>query len=278
MQFRHLPLLYLTCALAGLPSFASAATFVNAYNNITANNLQIIPSAGGSLEFSSDPQFINLLVSSLGQNSLGEYNPETNQANAFTNLSVNSAVTWGTGHGEVNYAQASVAANSSIDIPPHQKMSWAYGQGNANRGQWFEITGGTGDTSTFLSLEYSGSLYGSAGDASYFNTQIIADLELWDANGIQLTQQVGNKVILGGPNQTLSLAVPVTSLSDTITLSYNTWYWIYYEADSETYGIVPEPDTLFLMISGLALLARRHVSRQSKHCHLPRALLIKIKV
>ena len=126
----------------------------------------------------------------------------------------------------------SIYASSSVDIPSHEKMRWAYGEGKGSLGQWFQITGGTGGTGTTdttLLLDYSGSLYGSAGDDSYFKTEIITDLELWASDSIgklgkQLIQKVGDQVLAGGPNGTLSQTISLTPLSDTATLSYNTWY------------------------------------------------------
>jgi len=259
MQLRRLTFLCLAGVLAALPSIVSAATFVDTNSSISVGNLQINPTAGGTVMFSTDPTFLDVKVWSMAQNSLGEYQDDSNWQNAFVDLSANAAVTWANGNGVANYSTASVGASSAVDIPPHEKMRWAYGEGRGSLGQWFEITGGTGTTNTTLSLDYAGALFGSAGDASYFKTEIIAGLELWDAMGNQLTKKVGEHVLAGGPNETKSLLIPTTTLSDTLTLSYDTWYYTYFEGDSETYGQTPEPGSLFLILPGLALLVRRHM-------------------
>ena len=264
MQNRTLTILCLASTLAGLPVLADAYTYVNTYSNVTANNLLIEPVAG-TVEYYYDPSDPNVEVRSwaMAKNSLGEYQEDPHTQNDYVNLSSHAAVTWASDeNGHSNYfSSQEVGADSLVYIPPHEKMRWAYGESMGSLGQWFYINDnnvGTLDSvNAKVSLQYTGYLYGEAGDDSYFITEIITNLELWDDMGNQLIDQFDDNKISGGPNEIKSLSVPLTTLSDTLTLNYNTWYWIYYEADSETKGIVPEPGSLYLMLSGLALLARR---------------------
>ena len=241
---------------------ASAYTYVNTDSTVSASNLLINPQNGGTVMYSSDPQFLDVQSWAMAQNSLGEFQADPKSQNAFTNLTSDAAVTWvNYAHGESLWSTASVAAKSNVEIPPHEKMRWAYGEGRGSLGQWFQITNPTIPsitTPTSFSLSYTGSLYGRADDDSYFKTEIIVGLQLFDTNGIQLIGKTFDQILQGGPNQVLGPVTVNGTLSDTVTLDYDAWYYAYFEADSETRGEVPEPPALLLFLPGLALLARRH--------------------
>ena len=268
MQLRKLTILCLTGFLSILPGFVSALSFVYTNSQVSVGNLHITPAAGGTIMFSSDPQYLDVKVWGMAQNSLGEYKYDANWQNAFVDLSATTdiplpPVTWANGHGQANGSTTTVAADSAVNIPPNQ-IGWANSEGRGSLGQWFQIIGGSGTTDTTVSLDYSGHLSGSAGDNSFFRTEMSARLELWDAMGSPdpLINMLGYQALAGGPNETSNpnpWNIPITTLSQTVTLSYDTWYWIYLEADSETRGQTPEPTPLLLMLPGLALLARRHL-------------------
>lgn len=158
------------------------------------------------------------------------------------------------------YAEASASAaslvasaSSAFDIPSDvAAFSFATGRGSLFNS--FMVTGGSGDVEVTFTATLSGNVSVDTGPLGVFaSTEAIFAMELdGDLLGIFQTS------LLIGPS-----ASDAASISDSISasriLQFDTLYFFYAEADSESSGLttVPEPSTLLAGLVAIAIALAR---------------------
>ena len=248
MNFHKFILVLLCGALLFLPQKVTATAI--ATSNLAFSNLQIVPNSG-SVEL-LDFWFLDTFAEA--HNSLGEYDVDYDPDDDFDgNAKANAVVSFAAGHGEVSgpAPDLSVAGNASsnVNIPGcDQIYADALGRGGAFN--LFMITGGTGTVDVEFSVDLSGNMSVFTDDCGLFaDTEVIFGMEL-DGSAILSFQDY----LHIGPSD--SDARPISeTLSTTLSLEFDSYYFLYMETDSESEAAtVPAPSTGILLFSGLCAL------------------------
>lgn len=162
----------------------------------------------------------------------------------------------------INGDRVAIDQDASIEASTHSEIEISAlghqgdGEARANFDNYFIITGGSfGDpVEVLFTLDYEGKLEGKADALGYFSVALGGLFQLEDEYG-NLLDQASLFEIHSGTATSFYQEYPGTFTLST-TLTYDTPYWLYAEADSEVYGAnaVPEPATFVLMFVGVFLL------------------------
>jgi hypothetical protein len=159
---------------------------------------------------------------------------------------------------------SSIVATTRSELEIAGKNRQGDGAANARFDNYFSIASLNPSGSTIavtLLLDYAGALTGTADAGGFFDVTSGAFIELYAVD--QVTGDVSDLLAFDqvfdtatGTNRSYTNALTGT-LAIIVNLFDNQTYWLYAEADSETYGAVPLPATLPLMLLGFGLLAWR---------------------
>ncbi|KIH77722.1 PEP-CTERM protein-sorting domain-containing protein/RHS repeat-associated core domain-containing protein [Geoalkalibacter ferrihydriticus] len=209
-------------------------------------SFNISPAAGNLTLL--DPWFMETFAwasNSLGEMDFGFGFSEDSAASS-------AAVTWASGQGSSSGNTG--AAQSRVHIPGTD-VGYAESLGRGGTSGFFMITGGEGTVDVDFSASLLGSMFVFTDEFGVFaKTETIFGLEL---DGAPLLFFYDFLEI--GPNSIDSSPISDVLFS-TLTLDYDTPYFLYAEGDSESYAAnVPEPSTFILLLAGLigALLFKR---------------------
>lgn len=221
-------------------------------NTLTISSISITPSVGTA---SLDPwtaEASATVDNSLGQ-SAGQFDSSLGLAAA------NAAVSFVTAHGQADALAVTANASSAINLPGILNQAEATGLGNLFT--VFTLSGGSGDVDVTFSMHLEGLQHGFA-DAvgSIRNNELIASLEL--EGEVVLFR---DSILSGGPRFADTTDIFSTTLSDTRTLTFDTRYFVFIQADAESNGInrIAEPTGLALILAGLGWLACFRSRRES---------------
>jgi len=255
-SFRLFAFLLLSTLFFSAPRIVYATAI--AFSDIAFFNLQITPSVGSI-------QFLDLWTAEAfaqASNSLGQ----RDQAFDFSVGGVavaNAAVTFANGHADASALNLTAIATSAVNIPGAQEAQ-ASSVGLGTLFNSFIITGGTGPVEVGFSADIAGLLNVFTDETGLrARTRTIFALEL-DGTPI-LFHDLFLDV---GPNSASTLAFSQI-LFATLSLQFNTPFFILAQVDSESLGIntpIPEPSTITLMLVGLGALAgfaRKTVKRNN---------------
>lgn len=229
--------------VAGISLLAAhgAQALAITHGSMTISNIQISAGAG-TLDI--DPWTAQ--ASATANNSLGESDGQFDSQPSVARA--DAMVTWADGHSAADAIGLTTPGSSSVNLPGSNNQADSTGRGSLFT--TFTVTGGTGDVNVMLSMDIDGSQDGFTDNSGSFMNEIVAVLEL-DGD----PKLFYDNIIHGGPGSNTTIGVNQT-LSNTLTLSYDTPYFIFIEADSESNAMnVPEPGTLVLMLAGLGMLA-----------------------
>lgn len=210
-------------------------------SSLTISGITITPSAG---TITIDPWTADASASannSLGQ-SVGRFDSSASVALA------NAAITFANASALSNATALSISAASAVNLPGTLNQAASTGLGDLFT--FFLITGGTGDVDVTFAMNLSGSQHAFANAVGSFRSELVAVLEL-DGDPVLFRDDI----LQGGPNFPDTVKTFGTQLQGTRTLSFDTPYFVFVQADSESSGInLPEPTGLILVLTGLGLL------------------------
>jgi RHS repeat-associated protein len=226
-----------TCLVVGFSLFLSASQFARATISVEAsnsfNNITIAPSAG-VIDYTS-----TVTMSAYGQaGAQSQYTAGAPSLASATDVPVPGGSATGLGFATL----PSVGEGVATGFIPGTTAGFDTSEGQASASGIFEITDATGPVSVTLSALFSGGLDLSA-DAYgvYGRGQTVLTLSL---NGTP--DLFTNTLLTIGPNQMESADFSET-LSDTVTLTANTPYYLYVQADAEAEvinGSTAAPDSM----------------------------------
>ncbi len=231
-----------------------------AESDLSFFGLQISP-ASGTLELLSPWE---LETFAQAQNSLGELSDEFVSATGPAAIQANAQVTYAEGQGRAaalgDPPDLDVTADAASEANiPAATTAQAASLGRGAFFNFFQITGGVGP----VQVDFSGQLTGML--------QVMTDQfgQLAETETIFALEVDGFPVLFFqdllsiGPNDADSRPVSET-LFGSLTLAFDTPYFLFAEADSESQAInVAEPGTLALLLPGLGLLAMRGVKKSA---------------
>ncbi|MCV2369753.1 hypothetical protein [Roseateles oligotrophus] len=244
--------LFVAALLAVEVSLAAVVT----HGSLAISNIRINAAAGQLLIDPWSAQASATTNNSLGESS-GQFDGPSNAAQA------NAAVTWATGHSSADATNPGAIAGSAVELPGKHNQADSSSAGALFTS--FMITGGTGAVDVSFELDLIASQDGWTDDiAAVVRNELVASLSL-DAFANPLL--FFDSIYSIGPNSSFSRTLTST-LSGTASLFYDTPYWVFIEADSESNAKnLPEPGSLMLVLfGGLAMGLSRARSARNSHC------------
>lgn len=244
-------------ACLALPGAATAFAFAKGNSNLTLTDLLITPQSG--VASFTDPWLVGAYAHAAS--SAGEQTDAPPEGQD-TSLSASTSVPYAWATGSSSPSARTLAATAAIDIP--DVTAWAESNGRGYLDTWFQLTGGSGDVSTSISYHAEGHQDVRTGDRSDAATQVILTLALYEDTGTDFVNVLNlndSSLLSIGPNSHAHHDIS-TTYSSILSLKYDTWYRVYWEADSETRGQTPIPPSLILTATGLFAMAglRRRLS------------------
>jgi hypothetical protein len=210
-------------------------------SELAFSNLQILPAAGTI-------QFGTWTAQAFAQanNSLGELQADF-QSSVGGQV---QAAALANGRGTASGITLTASADSHGNIPG-TTFAAASSVGRAGLFTSVLITGGTGAVDVVFSLGMAGLLHGFADEFGSFETELVATLE------VDGTPTLFDRFTLaGGPNFPDTTQLISKNLSATQSLAFDTSFFVFVEADSESkLSNVPEPATFVLVLTGLGAVA-----------------------
>jgi hypothetical protein len=222
---------------------ALALAITNSTLSISGVSISLIPPSAGTNTV--DPWTAE--ASAVAHNSLGQADGQFDSSSGAA--LANAAVTFATGQGQANAISMTANAASAVNLPGFNNEAGSTGLGSLFT--TFMITGGTGDVLVAFSMHLDALQHGFADQVGSFRSELVASLEL-DGDVVLFR----DSILSGGPNFPDTVTTVATTLSDTRTLTFDTTYFVFIQADSESNAFnVPEPSGLALILGGVALLA-----------------------
>lgn len=177
-----------------------------------------------------------------------------------TTALASSSSTFATASASANPLQLTGVASSSVNIPDGVAAS-SFGTGRSSLYNTFIVTGGTGSVNVTFSAALAGNLNVLTNNVGVSaRTETVFALEL-DGSSVLFKFDV----LSIGPNSAQSLSI-ATTLTASRTLLFDTPYFVFVEADSESRAVTTVPDSstalgdgvTFVLISLTCFLFRRH--------------------
>jgi hypothetical protein len=233
--------------------FESAVALVIANNSLTISGITIIP-AGGTA--SIDPWTAE--ASASANNSLGQSAGQFDSS--FGTALANSTVTFTTANASANAVAPTAHGDTAVNLPGILNQATATGLGSLFT--FFTIIGGTGNVDVTFSMHLDGTQHALADTLGQFRNELVASLEL-DGNVVLFLDDI----LQGGPGFPDTTETFATTLTQTLTLAFDTSYFVFIQADAESNGFnLREPSGLALVLGGVGLLVwcrwRRLVPQQ----------------
>jgi hypothetical protein len=219
-----------------------------ALSSISFSNLQITASTG-SVVFGGPWTSEGFAQS---QDSLGAMNPRFTSSGGGTSTAA-TTVPYANALGSANAGTLNGSASSQVNLTGITDPTSGNSVGQGTLQNVFMITGGTGSTTVAFSTVLAGLLQMTTDSSAIgesteaiFNLTLNSDSVLFF--GSMLTGGLG-----------FNSTTPISqTLSQTLTLSFDTPYFLTIQSDAESSAIstatVPEPSTLPMMLVGLVLM------------------------
>ena len=267
-----------------LPSGTYATAI--ATSTLSFSNLRISPAAGSfafvDLDGNGAPDPWTLEAFADARNSLGESATMNPMQPGPGTAKADAIVTFADGHGMASALASPPALNvtgsasSNINLPGCD-VSWASSTGRGRLSNTFMLTGGTGAVAVQFGADLTGGLQVMTDACGVLaETEVFFSLEV-DGDPTLFPDPI--PLLSIGPSDSDTLSVS-QSLSKTLTLQFDTPYFLLLEVDSESRGVnaVPEPSTLVLLLTGLGLLLTASVRHRRVQALMPRAVLFKLGI
>ncbi|MGY6274215.1 hypothetical protein [Methylomonas sp. MgM2] len=213
-------------------------------SSLTLSNIQITPTSG-SVVF-QDPLIAEVFTQAA--NSMGELDQQYDFSMGGA-VSQIAATTWAAGSGQADAAAMTLSATTSVNLTGYNNQASSLGRGSLYGS--FMITGGAGVVDVLFSMDVMATLHGYTDAVGSFDPDWTASLFLdFAPNPILFDYDM----MIGGSNTPDTVTTVSKTLSNIVNLSFDTPYYIYIEADAESKRNqnLPEPDTLILIMIGLA--------------------------
>jgi hypothetical protein len=181
-------------------------------------------------------------------NSLGELQADF-QSSVGGQVQANALVSFATGHASASAATLTASADSHVMGLSGGIQAGSEGHGNLMNS--FMLTGGTGAVAVGFAMDLAGRLHAVGGGSGSFQTEILAGVEL-DGTPILFDRFA----LMGGPGFPETTQLVSETLATTLTLQFDTPYFLFVDPDSETYPVtpVPEPSPTMLLLIGFGVV------------------------
>jgi hypothetical protein len=230
--------LFVAALLCGLPPQAAHATVITDAS-LTISGITIAPAAGTLL---IDPWTAEASASannSLGQN-VGQFDSSDTVALA------NAIITFANASATSSATGLSITATSAVNLPGI--LNQAASTGLADLFTFFAITGGSGDVDVTFGMNVLPSQHAFVDALGIVRSELVASLDL-DGDTVLFRDDLLQHASSPGG------VVDPIRLTGTRTLTFDTFYFVFVQADSESSGInLPEPTAAILVVTALGLL------------------------